>query len=272
MPLGSVFTSRSIFMRDTAYIVQFQRYHQRTDNFGRQIDHLVEIADRIEVGPNQLASGRIVQYSPARQRAFDEDKAMVRERVVAKLRRDLYAAIVRQEVGFFDEQRTGDLVSRLSSDTTVLQNAVSLNVSMALRYGLTIIGRFYEKAEPPPKVIVDNPDDEQWVAKKGRRLAIWTGGAELKLTNQVDDAQQSLFQIASDGGIKLVPPAGKLVEAGENGDYLLKKPVYDALVTFATSCSNALNPQVSEIKAAGTALLTALQLPPIPITTILKGA
>jgi hypothetical protein len=138
--------------------------------------------------------------------------------------------------------------------------------------GLYIIGRFYEKAEPPPKVIVDNPDDEQWVAKKGRRLAIWTGGAELKLTNQVDDAQQSLFQIAADGGIKLVPPAGKLVEAGESGDYLLKKPIYDALITFATACSNAVNPQVTEIKAAGTALLTALTTPPVPLTTILKGA
>lgn len=138
--------------------------------------------------------------------------------------------------------------------------------------GLYIIGRFYEKAEPPPKVIVDNPDDEQWVAKKGRRLAIWTGNAELKLTNQVDDAQQSLFQIASDGGIKLVPPAGKLVEAGENGAFVVTKPLYDALITFATACSNAVNPQVTEIKAAGTALLTALTTPPVPVTTILKGA
>ncbi|MBS0435727.1 MAG: SurA N-terminal domain-containing protein [Proteobacteria bacterium] len=40
--------------------------------------------EAVEVGPNQLASGRIVQYSPARQRAFDEVKALVRERVAAK--------------------------------------------------------------------------------------------------------------------------------------------------------------------------------------------
>ncbi len=62
------------------------------------------------------------------------------ERVVAKLRRDLYAAIVRQEVGFFDEQRTGELTNRLASDTTVLQMAVTANISMLLRYGLTVIG------------------------------------------------------------------------------------------------------------------------------------
>jgi ATP-binding cassette subfamily B protein len=62
------------------------------------------------------------------------------ERVVAKLRRDLYAAIVRQEVGFFDEQRTGELTNRLASDTTVLQMAVTANISMLLRYTLTVLG------------------------------------------------------------------------------------------------------------------------------------
>lgn len=40
--------------------------------------------EAVEVGPNQLASGRIVQYSAARQRSFDEVKAQVRERVIAK--------------------------------------------------------------------------------------------------------------------------------------------------------------------------------------------
>ena len=62
------------------------------------------------------------------------------ERVVARLRRDLYAALLRQEIGFFDEQRTGELTNRLASDTTVLQMAVTANVSMLLRYSLTVIG------------------------------------------------------------------------------------------------------------------------------------
>lgn len=62
------------------------------------------------------------------------------ERVVARLRRDLYAALLRQEIGFFDEQRTGELTNRLSSDTTVLQMAVTANVSMLLRYSLTVVG------------------------------------------------------------------------------------------------------------------------------------
>jgi peptidyl-prolyl cis-trans isomerase D len=39
--------------------------------------------EAVEVGPSQLASGRIVQYSPARTRPFEEVKAQVREQVVA---------------------------------------------------------------------------------------------------------------------------------------------------------------------------------------------
>jgi ABC transporter fused permease/ATP-binding protein len=55
------------------------------------------------------------------------------ERVVTRLRERLYRAILDQEIAFFDARRTGELTSRLSSDTTVLQNAVSVNVSMVLR-------------------------------------------------------------------------------------------------------------------------------------------
>ncbi len=62
------------------------------------------------------------------------------ERVVARLRRDLFSAIIRQEVGFFDSQRTGELVNRLSSDTAVIQNSVTVNVSMAIRFTVQAIG------------------------------------------------------------------------------------------------------------------------------------
>lgn len=62
------------------------------------------------------------------------------ERVVARLRKDLYAHLVQQEVGFFDAQRTGELMNRLASDTGILQNSVTVNVSMALRFLLQAVG------------------------------------------------------------------------------------------------------------------------------------
>ena len=56
------------------------------------------------------------------------------ERVVRDLRIRLYAAIVHQDMAFFDTGRTGELTNRLASDTTVLQNTVTVNLSMGLRY------------------------------------------------------------------------------------------------------------------------------------------
>lgn len=62
------------------------------------------------------------------------------ERIVATLRQKLYQSIIEQEIAFFDERRTGELTNRLASDTTVLQNTVSVNISMALRNVASAIG------------------------------------------------------------------------------------------------------------------------------------
>ena len=48
-------------------------------------------------------------------------------RVVCTLRKHLFAAIIQQEVAFFDQNRTGELTNRLSSDTQVVQNAITVS-------------------------------------------------------------------------------------------------------------------------------------------------
>ena len=50
-------------------------------------------------------------------------------RVVCKLRKSLFAAIVQQEIAFFDTNRTGELTNRLSSDSQVVQNAVTVSTN-----------------------------------------------------------------------------------------------------------------------------------------------
>lgn len=62
------------------------------------------------------------------------------ERIVARLRGDLYQALLQQEIAFFDTQKTGELSSRLSSDATVLQTTVTANVSMVLRNAMQVFG------------------------------------------------------------------------------------------------------------------------------------
>ncbi|MDO9183794.1 MAG: ABC transporter transmembrane domain-containing protein [Bacteriovorax sp.] len=64
------------------------------------------------------------------------------ERMVLNLRRELYKKILAQDISFFDKNRTGDLMSRLSSDCTTLQNTVSVNVSMGLRNLAQVLGGF----------------------------------------------------------------------------------------------------------------------------------
>ena len=62
------------------------------------------------------------------------------ELVIAQLREDLFAHLVRLAPGFFTERRTGELTSRLSADTTVLQTVLSYNLSEFARQTLFLIG------------------------------------------------------------------------------------------------------------------------------------
>ncbi len=64
------------------------------------------------------------------------------ERIVIRLREKLYDSILKQDVAFFDFNRTGDLMSRLASDCTTLQNTVSVNISQGLRNVAQVIGGF----------------------------------------------------------------------------------------------------------------------------------
>ncbi|GMP33258.1 hypothetical protein CsSME_00006664 [Camellia sinensis var. sinensis] len=55
------------------------------------------------------------------------------ERVVARLRNNLFSHLIHQEIAFFDIIRTGELLSRLSEDTQIIKNAATTNLSEALR-------------------------------------------------------------------------------------------------------------------------------------------
>jgi subfamily B ATP-binding cassette protein MsbA len=62
------------------------------------------------------------------------------ERVIATLREDVFANLVRLSPGFFSDRRTGELTSRLSSDLTLLQTMLSTWVSEMARQLLFLVG------------------------------------------------------------------------------------------------------------------------------------
>ena len=62
------------------------------------------------------------------------------ERVVSDLRADVFSHVTRLSPGFFDTAKSGEIVSRLTADTTQIKSAVGATASMALRNTLLGIG------------------------------------------------------------------------------------------------------------------------------------
>jgi len=62
------------------------------------------------------------------------------ERIVADLRRDVFAHLISLSPSFFDAARSGELISRLTADTTQIKSAVGASVSIALRNLMLFFG------------------------------------------------------------------------------------------------------------------------------------
>ena len=62
------------------------------------------------------------------------------ERVTADIRSKVYSHVVTQSPQFFETTQTGEVLSRLTTDTTLIQTVVGTSISMALRNILLFIG------------------------------------------------------------------------------------------------------------------------------------
>jgi len=62
------------------------------------------------------------------------------ERVVADLRNAIFERVLSLHTGFFETTKTGEILSRLTTDTTLLQSIIGSSASMALRNALMLIG------------------------------------------------------------------------------------------------------------------------------------
>jgi ATP-binding cassette, subfamily B, bacterial len=66
--------------------------------------------------------------------------AWLGERVVTDLRKQVYDRVIGLSPAFFEVTRTGEVLSRLTSDTAVIQAVISASLSQALRNVLLLIG------------------------------------------------------------------------------------------------------------------------------------
>ena len=80
--------------------------------------------------------------------------AWVNNRVVNDIRQTIYAHLLTLSPAFFERERVGDVLSRLSNDTQVLEGVVSNAFSWALRNLVMMLGALVMLALTSPKLLV----------------------------------------------------------------------------------------------------------------------
>ena len=75
------------------------------------------------------------------------------ERVVADLRSAVYRRIVGMDMSFFEITRTGEVLSRLTTDTTLVQAISGVGLSITLRSALNLVGGLILMGSTSPKLM-----------------------------------------------------------------------------------------------------------------------
>ena len=91
---------------------------------------------------NQLAIGLVIVFLVQGIFSFMHrlSLAFVGERAIADIRVEVYSHLQRLSLRFFADYRTGEVVSRLTNDVSLLQTAVTDNLVALLRQGVTLVG------------------------------------------------------------------------------------------------------------------------------------
>jgi ATP-binding cassette, subfamily B, bacterial len=76
------------------------------------------------------------------------------ERVVADLREAVYSRVIRMDPGFFEVTRIGEVLSRLTADTTLVQSIAGVNLSITLRSAISLAGSLVMLAITSPRLTV----------------------------------------------------------------------------------------------------------------------
>ncbi len=74
------------------------------------------------------------------------------ERVVADVRNAVYSHVLRLDPSFFEATKTGEVLSRLTTDTTLIQSISGAGLSIALRSAVTLAGALVMLAVTSPRL------------------------------------------------------------------------------------------------------------------------
>jgi ATP-binding cassette subfamily B protein len=100
------------------------------------------------------------------------------ERVVADLRAKVYAHVIRQDPAFFEVTQIGEILSRLTTDTTLVQSISGVGISIALRSSIMVVvsiaGVMYTSPKLTFMILLLLPAviiPVLWIARKVRKLS-----------------------------------------------------------------------------------------------------
>jgi len=121
------------------------------------------------------------------------------ERVVARLREDVFAHLVKLSPGFFTERRTGELTSRLSADLAVLQSLLSTWISEMSRQVLFLVGGIVLLTLTHPRLTTTTlavvPVVVTVALVFGRRLRKASTGVQDRIADAMAGADEAFSQI-----------------------------------------------------------------------------
>ena len=119
------------------------------------------------------------------------------ERVIADIRKAIYDRVIGLSPGFTERMMTGEVISRLTTDTTLVLSVVGSSVSMALRNGLMLIGGltllFFTSPKLTGLVLVGVPLVLVPILGLGRRLRALSRESQDRIAEASARASESLL-------------------------------------------------------------------------------
>ncbi|MCE2926643.1 MAG: ATP-binding cassette domain-containing protein [Rickettsiales bacterium] len=138
------------------------------------------------------------------------------ERVVADIRRDVYRTLLAMPIGFFEKTRTGELLSRLTTDTTLLQTVIGSSVSVAARNIITMTGAIilllFTSAKLTGYMFLMLPLVVAPIIIMGKRVRFYGRESQERIAEISAHAEESLYGIRTVQAFSLEPHEGKRFE------------------------------------------------------------
>jgi len=125
--------------------------------------------------------------------------ASVAERVIADLRMDVFAHLLRQPPGFFSLRRVGELSSRIASDSSLVHNVLRFGIPELVRQAIFLVGALALVTATNPRLTLVTLTAIPVAAAVGwffgRRVRHLSTGIQDQLASAVARAEQAFTQV-----------------------------------------------------------------------------